>query len=199
MFYFFIKIIIYSLILFLIFHIFNKKEITILEIIILLFIFQNICFSLYKDYSIYITMITSLIIVLMYYVYKYIYNVIITNKVYNENKVLINRGIINFNELIKEKYSYESLINSLKKHGVDRPDLVDYCIKQGNDLIIFQKNSIKNYPISLIIDGEILKDNLLSINRSLEWINKKIIENNLELKSINYAYYKNKNIYFITS
>ena len=76
---------------------------------------------------------------------------------------------------------------------------MDYCIKSNNDLIIFKKNSIKNYPISLIIDGNILKDNLFSIKKNIDWLERKIDDNYLNLKDINYAYYKNNEVYFITN
>ena len=141
----------------------------------------------------------SLIIFLTYCLYKYLYEFSLNNKIKNSDKVFINRGIINFQELIKENYSYDNLIYNLKKKGISNPNLVDYCIKKNNDLIIFRKNSIKNYPISLIIDGNILKDNLFSINKTIEWLNKKIIDSNLELKNINYAYFKNREIYFVTN
>ena len=198
MFYFFIKIIFYLLIILLAYYFFNKKEITILEIIILLFLFNICIFSLYSNISIINTLIISIIILLTYYLYIFLYNKQIDNKLIHE-KVLINRGIINFNELIKEKISYNSLIYELKKQGISNPDVVDYCIKHNNNYIIFKKNDIKNYPISLIIDGKVLKDNLYSINKSLEWLDKKLDENNLELNTINYAYFKNKDIYFITN
>ena len=199
MFLFFIKMFISLFIIIFIYHIFSLKEINILEVIILLFIFNINIFSLYMEFNILYTIFLSLIVILIYYLYKFLYQVNINKKVINEDKILINRGIINFHELIKENYSYESLIFNLKKKGISSPNLVDYCVKVGNDLLVFKKNSIKNYPISLIIDGNILKDNLFSINKSLEWINKKIIENNLDLKNINYAYFKNKEIYFITN
>ena len=198
MFYFFIKIIVYILIIYLIYYHFQKKEITILEIIILLFIFNILIFSLYSNISIITTIIISLIILLSYYIYIFLYNKDINNKLIDD-KVLINRGIINFNELIKEKITYNNLIYELKKQGINNPDLVDYCIKHNNNYIIFKNNSIKNYPISLIIDGKILKDNLYSINKSLEWLDRKIDENNLDINNINYAYFKNKDVYFITN
>ncbi|MBQ8891429.1 MAG: DUF421 domain-containing protein [Bacilli bacterium] len=198
MFYFIIKIIFYLLIILSIYYFLNKHEIKILEIIILLFIFNICIYSMNNNISIIYTLITSLIILLSYYLYNYLYNTSINKKITNDN-VIINRGIINFNSLIKEKISYDNLIYELKKKGIDNPSLVDYCIRKNNEFIIFKKNSIRNYPISLIIDGNILKDNLFSINKSLEWMNQKIMENSLELKDINYAYFKNKEIYFITN
>ena len=198
MFYFVIKIIFCLLIIFTVYYIFNKKEIKILETLILLFIFNICIYSIYNNISIINTLILSLIILISYYLFNYLYNKNIVKHI-NNDVVLINRGLINFNNLIKENISYNNLIYELKKKGIDSPDLIDYCIKNNNDLLIFRKNSIKNYPISLIIDGNIIKDNLFSIHKSIEWINSKIDDNNLELKNINYAYFKNKEIYFITN
>ena len=199
MFYFFIQIIVSLVILFFTYTIFNKKEFTILEIIILLLIFNISSFSLYKELNILYTVILSTIVILFYYLYVFLYDKNVKKKISLEDKILINRGIVNFQELIKENYSYETLLFNLKKRGIANPSLVDYCIKKDNDLIIFRKNSIKNYPISIIIDGKILKDNLMSINKSYDWLVKKIDDNKLELKDINYAYYKNKDIFFITN
>ena len=198
MFYFIFKIIFYLLIIFTIYYLLNKKEIKILEIIVLLFIFNICIYSMNNNINIVYTVIISLIILSGYYLYNYLYNMNINKKIKNEN-VLINRGIINFNNLIKEKISYNDLIYELKKKEILDPSLVDYCIRLNNEFIVFQKNSIKNYPISLIIDGNILKDNLYSINKSIEWLSDKINENSLELKNINYAYYKKKEIYFVTN
>ena len=153
---------------------------------------------MYNNLNIIFTLVIALIILSCYYLYVFLYNTNINKKLNNE-KILINRGIINFNNLIKEKISYNNLIYELRKKGIDNPSVVDYCIKINKEFIVFKKNSIKNYPISLIVDGNILKDNLFSINKSIEWINNKIIENSLELKDINYAYFKNKEIYFITN
>ncbi|MBQ8472657.1 MAG: DUF421 domain-containing protein [Bacilli bacterium] len=198
MFYFFIQVITSLIIIMFTYHIFKAKEITILETIILLFIFNICLIGLYNSINIIYIVILSLIVISCYYLYKFLYKLNIDKK-YNPDKVLINRGIINFHELIKENYSLDTLIYNLKRKGIDNPSLVDYCIKKDNDLIIFRKNSIKNYPISLIIDGHILKDNLFSINKSIEWLDKKLNDNDLELKNINYAYFKNKEVYFITN
>ena len=198
MFYFTFKVLFYLVIIYISYYIFNKKDITILEIIILLFIFNICLYSMYNNLSIINTLFISLIIFISYYLYIFLYTKNILNKV-NEDIILINRGIINFNNLIKENISYDNLIYELRKKGIKSPDLVDYCIKKNNEFIIFKNNSIKNYPISLIIDGKIIKDNLFSIHKSIEWINSKIEDNNLSLNNINYAYFKNKEIYFVTN
>lgn len=199
MFYFFIQVIVSLVILFFIFYYFNQKEITILEILVLLFIFNICIFSIYNNLNILYIIISSLLVITFYFLYQFLYNNSINKKIIFEDKVLINRGIINFHELIKENYSYDSLLLNLKKRGIENPSIVDYCVKKGNDLIIFRKNSIKNYPISIIIDGEVLTDNLLSIDKSSKWLMEKLEESSLSLKDINYAYFKNKEVYFITN
>lgn len=198
MFYFLIKIIFYLIIVFSSYYILNKKSISILEIIVLLFVFNICIYSLYKNLLIIYTLIISIIILVVYYLYIFLYDKNI-NKKLNNDKILINRGLINFNELIKENMSYDNLLYELRKKGIKYPDLVDYCVKHNNEIIVFKKNSIKNYPISLIIDGKILKDNLFSIHKTIEWLDNKIDENNLDLNNINYAYFKDKDIYFITN
>ncbi len=198
MFYFLFKFIFCLIIVFLVYYLFDKKEITILEILILLII-VNIClYSLSNNLDLLETILLTSITIIIYYFYIFLYQKSLVKKV-NEDLVLINRGLINFNNLIKGKMTYDNLIYSLRKRGINNPNLVDYCIKSKQDLIIFKKNSIKNYPISIIIDGNILKDNLFSINKSMDWLKKQIDESNLVLKDINYAYFKNKNIYFVTN
>ena len=198
MFYFIINVLVCLFILLSIYTLFNRKEITILEILILLFILNICIFTLYNSINIFYTIILSLLVLVVYYFYNFLYNKELTKKIIDD-KVLINRGIINFKELINANYSYDGLLYNLRKRGINNPNQIDYCIKRGNELIIFKKNSIKNYPISLIIDGKIIKDNLFSINKSIEWLEKRISDNNLELNNINYAYFKNKEVYFITN
>ena len=164
---FVLKIIISCFIIFYIYSLFNKKEIKILEIIILLFLFHICILSIYLKTSIFLLLISSILIICLYYFYNYIESKEIIKKIPNDI-VLINRGIINFNELIKSGYNYDELIYQLKIRGINNIIDIDYCIKSNNDLIIFKKNSIKNYPISLIIDGNILKDNLFSIKKNID-------------------------------
>ena len=193
---FFMKFLISCVIIFSVYDLFSKKEIKILEILILLFIFHICVCSIYFKFNIFILILSCMLIVCLYYFYCFLENKMIINKLPND-KILINRGIINFKELISSGYDYNELVYQLKKKGI-KIDNVDYCIKKNNDLVIFRDNNIKNYPISLIIDGKLLKDNLFSINKNIDWLERKIDENELDLKNINYAYYKNQQVYFIT-
>ena len=193
MFYFILKFLFYLILIYSTLYIFKLKEITILEIIILIIILNIDLYSLYTNLNIIYTFLLYILVIISYYLYLFL-----ENKTIKENNILINRGIINFNNLIKENMTYNNLLFSLKKKGINNPGMVDYCIKRGNNLIVIPKNTIGEYPISIIVDGKVIKDNLFSINKTREWLDKKIKDNNLSLININYAYYKNKNIYFIT-
>ena len=193
MFYFILKFLFYLILILSTLYIFKLKEITILEIIILVIVLNIDLYSLYTNLNIIYTFLLYILVIISYYLYLFL-----ENKTIKENNILINRGIINFNNLIKENMTYNNLLFSLKKKGINNPGMVDYCIKKGNNLIVIPKNTIGEYPISIIVDGKVIKDNLFSINKTREWLDKKIKDNNLSLININYAYYKNKNIYFIT-
>ncbi len=193
MFYFILKFLFYLILILSTLYIFKLKEITILEIIIIVINLNIVLYSLYTNLNIIYTFLLYLFVIISYYLYLFL-----ENKTIKENNILINRGIINFNNLIKENMTYNNLLFSLKKKGINNPSMVDYCIKRGNNLIVIPKSMIGEYPISIIVDGKIIKDNLFSINKTKEWLDKKIKDNNLSLININYAYYKDKNIYFIT-
>lgn len=192
-FYFILKFLFYLILILSTLYIFKLKEITILEIIIIVINLNIVLYSLYTNLNIIYTFLLYLFVIISYYLYLFL-----ENKTIKENNILINRGIINFNNLIKENMTYNNLLFSLKKKGINNPSMVDYCIKRGNNLIVIPKSMIGEYPISIIVDGKIIKDNLFSINKTKEWLDKKIKDNNLSLININYAYYKDKNIYFIT-
>ena len=193
MFYFILKFLFYLILILSTLYIFKLKEITILEIIIIVINLNIVLYSLYTNLNIIYTFLLYLFVIISYYLYLFL-----ENKTIKENNILINRGIINFNNLLKENITYNNLLFSLKKKGINNPSMVDYCIKRGNNLIVIPKSMIGEYPISIIVDGKIIKDNLFSINKTKEWLDKKIKDNNLSLININYAYYKDKNIYFIT-
>ena len=69
MFSFFFKIIVSILIIFTTYYFFQKKEINILEIIVLLFLFQIISYSLYTNQSLLITVLSCILIITIYYLF----------------------------------------------------------------------------------------------------------------------------------
>ena len=89
MFYFFIQIITSLIIIIFTYHIFKKNEITILETIILLFIFNICLFGLYNSLNVIYIITLSLIVISCYYLYKYLYKLNFENCFLNFNFICI--------------------------------------------------------------------------------------------------------------
>ena len=115
--------------------------------------------------------------------------------------IIINRGIINYKEMIKQRYSLDDLLVSLRSNGIKSLDEVEYAFLETNGkLSIFKYNFLKlnsNYPIALIVDGVIQNKTLKEIRKTKIWLNLYLRKQDLELKDVFYAFYKNKKIYLI--
>ena len=196
MFYFILNIIVYFLLIISLYHYYSQKRITILNFLIMLFLINIYFILLYKDINIIIGLMITLIVLLIERLYNYLY--FINKKEINKDKVLINRGNINFKNLIDNKYSYDKLIYNLKRKGIYNTSDIDYCALYNNDLIIFKSN-IKNYPISLIVDGKIINDHLNSLKKDKKWLYDAVKNENLTIENISYAFYKDQKLYFLTS
>lgn len=129
-----------------------------------------------------------------------------SNKIRNflEGKpvLIINRGIINYKEMIKQKYTLDNLLYELRKRSIKDINEVEYAVLENDgSLNIFKYNFIdlnQTYPLPLILDGVIQDDTLDYIGKSRTWINNYLKENHVNKNNIFYAFYKNKNIYIIT-
>ena len=188
MIYFFINIMIYLTIVFLLLKYFrNKMNIT--NFIIILFNMNIYFIFIYKD----INFIYGILVLLISIIFSYSFSFFNKNK---EEVILIKDGNINFHELVNY-YSYYKLVKYLKIRNI-KLDEISYCIKKNNNLIIIKNKDI-NYPISLIIDGKLITENLKLINKNKDWLNKELLEKNMLIKDIEYAYFKKDKVYFINN
>jgi len=195
MFYFIMKIAVYLLLIIIIYHYYSKNRINILNFLIILFLLNIYFVLLYKDINIIIGILITFLVLIIERLYNYLY---LNNNEVNKNKILIKNGNINFNNLINNKYSYHKLIKNIKRKGIKDLSKIDYCVLYKNDLIVFSDN-INNYPVNLIIDGKVINNNLNSLKKNREWLNKSLKENNLLIKDVSYAFYKDNQIYFLTN
>lgn len=114
--------------------------------------------------------------------------------------VMINKGKINFKEMIKQRYNLDDLLTQLREQHIRSIEEVDYAILENSGkLSVFQKknNQFGDYPLPLILDGEIQKETLEAIKKDERWITRNLKLKNLELKDIFYAFYKEKNLFII--
>lgn len=115
--------------------------------------------------------------------------------------LLISDGVINYHEMIKQRYSLDDLLLALRQKEIKDISQVEYAFLEPNGkLSIFKYKPLKlkgNYPMPLIVDSKIEKDTLKHIKKSEQWLKSVLLIEKIELKDIFYAFYKNNKIYFI--
>ena len=110
--------------------------------------------------------------------------------------LLINKGKVNFKEMSKLRYSLDDLISQLREQQIKNIEDVNYAILENNGkLSVFTDNN--DYPMPIIIDGNINKSALLDMNKSINWVNKILEKNKIELKDVFYAFYTKEKTYII--
>lgn len=196
MFYFFLNILAYFILFLIIYYCISQKHITILDFLMMFFLLNIYFVFILNEINFIVGLLMTLMVVLIKCLYQYLYTL---NEIKSsKNNVLINRGHLNFKGLIDNKYSYQKLITNLKRKGIKKIEDIDYCALYNNELIVF-RSDIKHYPVSLIIDGKVLNDNLLSIKKDREWLQTSLDNHNLVLDEVSYAFYKNDKLYFLTN
>ena len=114
--------------------------------------------------------------------------------------IIINKGKINFKEMVKQRYNLDDLLTQLREKHIKSIEEVEYAILESSGkLSIFKKNNISfgTLPLPLILDGVLDKKILKEINKDEEWLNKVLIKEKMTIKNIFYAYYKDDNLYII--
>ena len=189
MIYFFINIIMYLILILLLIRYFrNKANVT--SFMLILFNMNVYFMFIYQDIN-FVYGIIVLIISLILYSFFMLFNK------QNKEVILIKDGNINFHELI-ENYSYRSLINYLKFRHL-KLDEIAYLIKNSNGLTVIKNKQIDGLPVSLIVDGNLMEENLKIIHKKKEWLQEELLKNHLLIKNVDYAYYKKGQVYFVSS
>lgn len=115
--------------------------------------------------------------------------------------VIINHGVINYKEMIKQRYSIDDLLVSLRQASIKSIEDVEYAFLESNGkLSIFKYNLFKTdsaYPAPIIVDGVIQENTLKNIRKNKIWIKLYLRNQNINLEDIFYAFYKNGKIYTI--
>ena len=114
--------------------------------------------------------------------------------------VMINRGKINFKEMVKQRYNIDDLLTQLREQHIKSIEEVDYAILEtSGKLSVFKKkdNHFGDYPLPLILDGKIQEDTLKQIQKTEKWLQKTLTEEKVNIEDIFYAFYQEKNIFII--
>ena len=115
--------------------------------------------------------------------------------------LIINKGVINYREMLKQRYTLDDLMIELRNNNIDDLKEVEYAVLENNGkLNIFKYKFLtnkSNVPFPLILDGIIQEDTLKYINETKEWLYDYLDDNKLDKDDIFYGFYKNNRIYVI--
>ncbi len=116
--------------------------------------------------------------------------------------LIVCEGKVNYREMIKQRYSMDDLLLSLRQKEIKDINQVEYAFLEPNGkLSIFQYNLFHTktmYPMPLILDGTINQKTLEYIKHNQNWLKEKLSEKKLRVEDVFYAFYKNNKIYLIT-
>ena len=115
-----------------------------------------------------------------------------------EPSVIINRGKVNFQEMLKQRYNLDDLLMELRSQGIKSIEEVFYAVLEvSGRLSVFTKDANVEYPLPVILDGKVDEEVLYQIGKNNDWLDEVINKEGYSLKEIFYAFYRNNELFII--
>lgn len=115
--------------------------------------------------------------------------------------LIINKGVVNFKEMVRQRYTLDDLLLELRSNNIKNLQDVEYAVLENNGkLNVFKYNFLRiksENPFPLILDGMIQRDTLKYINKTEVWLKGLIRDENCDVSDVFYAFYKNNKAYII--
>lgn len=115
--------------------------------------------------------------------------------------LIINKGVINFKEMVRQRYTLDDLLLELRSNNIKNLTDVEYAVLENNGkLNVFKYNFLKiksENPFPLVLDGVIQRSTLRYINKSESWLKELLKKEQVEVSDIFYAFYKNNRAFII--
>ena len=114
--------------------------------------------------------------------------------------VIIERGKVNFKEMLQQRYNLDDLLVQLRSRGIKSIEEVDYAILEtSGKLSVFRKKDDKDrtYPLPVIIDGKIQKDALYQIGKDPVWLANVLRREDYQLEDVFYGFYQKNRLFLI--
>lgn len=115
--------------------------------------------------------------------------------------LLIDKGVLNFKEMIKQRYALDDLLIELRNKNIKNLKDVEYAVLENNGkLSVFKYNFLKldsANPFPIILDGAIQKDTLKYLNKDISWVHNLLIKEKVNLDEVFYAFYKSHKTFII--
>lgn len=178
-------------------------ELSILDLIVSILIAELAAIAIDKyDESIFLAIIPMIALVIIQIIVAKVSlkNGDIRSVLEGEPSVIINRGKVEFETMLKQRYNLDDLLTQLRSQGIRSIEEVDYAILEtSGKLSVFEKENKKigDYPLPVILDGKVQEDVLIQIKKSKEWLNQKLEEEQVESQDVFYAFYRNQQLFLI--
>lgn len=115
--------------------------------------------------------------------------------------LIIANGNVNYKEMIRQRYSMDDLLLSLRQNSIKSIEEIEYAFLEPNGkLSIFKYNIFhtkSNYPMPIIVDGELQERALNFIKKDKYWLETELEKKGLKIEDIFYAFKKKTKIYLI--
>lgn len=195
---------IYMLVAF-IFRIMGKREVGQLgtfDLVVFILIAELVAMALENDHNFFFTLIPVVILVVLQILISRISlkNTKFRRFIDGKPVVIIKKGIVNFKNMVDQRYTLDDLLLQLREKDIRSIDEVDYAILEINGkLSVFKKDDKdkKVYPLPIILDGEVQFENLYSINKTKKWLLNVLINQNINAEDVFYAFNKGNELYII--
>lgn len=178
-------------------------ELSVMDFIVSLFIAELAAISIenYKDDMLLsILPIVTLVLIQLCVAYISLKVTDVRKTVDGEVSVIINRGKINFEEMLKQRYNLDDLLTQLRSQSIKSIEEVDYAILEtSGKLSVFKRDDDpdRTYPLPVILDGKVQEDVLIQIRKDINWLNRKLDEENFKLEDIFYGFYQKNRLFLI--
>ncbi|MBE6151783.1 MAG: DUF421 domain-containing protein [Firmicutes bacterium] len=186
----------------LVYRIMGKKEVgklSIIDLIVSILIAELAAISIEEtDRSIFTSIIPIVVLVSIQLVISFITlkNVKLRKIIDGNPTVIIKDGKLNFKEMSKLRYTLDDLFAQLREQGIKSIEEVNYAVLENNGkLSVFE--SSKDYPLPIIVDGNIDYLVLKDLKKDEKWINDILKEHEINLSNVFYAFYTKKKTYII--
>ncbi|MCI9279576.1 MAG: DUF421 domain-containing protein [Bacilli bacterium] len=189
------------------YRIMGKREIGqlgIIDLIVSILIAELVAISIENiDDSIFFTIIPIALLVLLELILAF---VSIKSRTFRtlfggKPSLIIANGNVNYKEMIRQRYSMDDLLLSLRQNEIKSIDEIEYAFLEPNGkLSIFKYNVFRtksNYPMPLIVDGVLQEKALNYIRKDKKWLETELSKKNLTIKDVFYAFKKKTKIYLI--
>lgn len=178
-------------------------ELSIMDLIVSIFIAELAAIAIdnYKD-SIWLSLLPMAVLVIIQICIARVSlkSSKVRSVIEGDPSVIINRGRVNFTEMLKQRYNLDDLLTQLRAQSIKSIEEVDYAILEtSGKLSVFKKeeDKLRRYPLPVIIDGKIQEDTLQQINKSRDWLLRVLEEKGYKTERVFYAFYKEKNLFII--